>query len=439
MKKPGKISGFPEWLPAEKLLEDEVIATIKRVYTSFGFTPIETPAVELLSTLVSQGADDKEIFTLRRHGDESDREAELALHFDLSVPFARYVAQHFSELQFPFKRYQLQKVWRGERPQKGRSREFYQFDIDIVAQDVLPLACDAEVFTGLERAFRAIDAAPYVMWMNSRKVLCGVYQSLGLDEVGQKRAIIAVDKLDKIGPDGVRRELEPLGLNGAAVDRILEVATLKFPAAEAAARLGGLGVQGELFDQGAGELIELLGLIPESSRRSIEINLSLARGLAYYTGAIAEVRMRDYMEYGSLGGGGRYDNLTGDMIDRKLPAVGASVGLTRLMEVILHHKLKPLGRRCPTDLLVTVYAEEQRAMCNEVADRFRESGLSVEVFYRAPKLGRQIDYADAKGIPCVAFVQEGGVLEVKDLRTKEQRRVEDPAAWSREYLAAKSR
>jgi histidyl-tRNA synthetase len=199
MAKPSKISGFPEWLPEQKIAEDLIISKIKAIYESYGFVPIETPAIELLTTLGSKGVIDKEIFTVQRLKADGASEAELGLHFDLTVPLARYVAQHDHELSFPFKRYQLQKVWRGDRPQKGRFREFYQFDIDIIGRNDLPVACDAEVLSVVGLVMNEFDVGGYQLRINNRKLLAGLYESIGLDGEGAKKAITAVDKLLKIG------------------------------------------------------------------------------------------------------------------------------------------------------------------------------------------------------------------------------------------------
>ena len=432
MKKIGKISGFPEWLPEQRLIEEEVINTIRGIYRSHGFTPIETPAVELLTTLLSQGVVDKEIFVLRRAQDDGSGEAELGLHFDLTVPFARYVAQHFGALQFPFKRYQLQKVWRGDRPQKGRFREFYQFDIDIVAQESLPIACDAEVFTVLDKAFVALGIGAHELKMNSRKILLGFYAALGLSEEAQRKAVVAVDKIAKIGPDGVRTELErEAGISGAVATRIIECAGLRLSPENFAEKLREFGASSEQLEAGIVELAALFTLLPAATRGRIVVDLSLARGLAYYTGAICEVHLTDFPEFGSVGGGGRYENLTQDFVARKLPAVGASIGLSRLMELIFTHHLKTTSKRCPTDVVIAVYNDEQRPRCNEVAEELRSAGINVEVYFTAAKLGKQIDYAAGKGIPFVLFIHpESGAIEVRNLSTREQQPVTDLALWA---------
>lgn len=434
MSKIKKISGFPEWLPKQKLLEDRVICIIRGVYESYGFTPIETPSVELVSTLLSKGVIDKEIYLLKRARQEEGKterdESELALHFDLTVPLARYVAQHFNELTFPFKRYQLQKVWRGERPQKGRFREFYQFDIDTIAKDELPLSCDAEVISAVGDVFTKLSLGSYKIRVNSRKILLGIYESLGLDPAQRKEAIIAVDKIDKIGRTGVAKELAALGISQDALDKILEAADIKLEPQDAASGLSRLDVRTPQFDEGRSELLRVIELIGANARGNLRIDLSLARGLDYYTGLIFEVVFDDYPEFGSVCSGGRYDDLASQFINKKLPGVGVSIGLTRLMDLIFSSNLMPQREESAAKVLIAVYDEAQRVQCNLIADKLRALGIACEVYYKSPKLGKQIDYAASAGIPYIMFVQTEG-LEVKNLKTKQQSPITTVEEWAR--------
>lgn len=431
-QKIGKISGFPEWLPEEKIIEDRLISTIKKVYESFGFCPVETPAVELISTLKSKGVVDKEIYAVRRLQDDGSAEAELALHFDLTVPFARYVAQHNQKLVFPFKRYQLQKVWRGDRPQKGRFREFYQFDIDTIAREILPISCDAEALTALDAALSAINIGKYTIRINSRKVLSGFYGELGLNEKQVIQAITAVDKLDKIKIEGVRSELAKIeGISEGVINRIADATSLKIPVHNLISESEKLGVKGDLFQDGIDDLLELVSLMPPDAHERMVIDFSLARGLAYYTGTIVEVALNDHPEFGTVASGGRYENLAADFTDEKLPGVGFSIGLTRLMDLILSEKLINAGRRSPCKVLVSVISEDVRIECNQLAAKMRSHGIPCEVYFRSPKLGKQIDYAESKGIRYVAFVNNGSV-EIKDLVTKQQGPMKDLTTWAAE-------
>ncbi len=438
MAKITNISGFPEWLPEQKLVEDQFIATIKEVYLSHGFVPLETRAIELVSTLASDGEVTKEVYGVQRlHKgveDGSKGEADMALHFDLTVPFARYVAEHFNQLHFPFRRYQLQKSWRGERPQEGRFREFYQFDVDIIARENLPLCHDAELLHIIEKIFTRLNLGEYTIRVNNRKLLLGFYASLGLSNEDQKKAIGIVDKLNKIGKDGVKRELtSSLSLESLAIDKILKLTEIQFESSKAKDELSKLTADNELFNAGKAEIIQVIDLVPESSKPRIVIDLSLARGLDYYTGTIIETHLSSYPSFGSVCGGGRYEDLASRFIKQKLPGVGVSIGLTRLMSLVFKENLVHTGKRSPTEVLVTVLSEEDRKYSNLVAEEFRANGVAAEVFHLSPKLGKQIEYADNKGIPFVVFVSEQGQkIEVKDLRSKEQIGV-NVSEWCESY------
>ncbi len=433
MAKVGKISGFPEWLPEQKIAEDKVIATIKRIFESYGFAPIETPAVELLSTLGSKGIIEKEIFVVRRLKAEEGQESELGLHFDLTVPLARYVAQHQAALTFPFKRYQCQKVWRGERPQRGRFREFYQFDIDIIGRDELPLSCDAEVVSVIGLVMKELNFGPFLVRINSRKLLGGLYAELGLDEAARKAAIVAVDKLLKIGADGVKGELEKIpGVSPKAIEVILKSTEIQCGAAELPGKIAALGLSSDLITQGVSELVEIFGLIPEDVQPHVLIDVSLARGLDYYTGLIAETTLTKYPEFGSVFSGGRYDDLASEFTTQKLPGVGVSIGLSRIMDLALSEGIVPTDKKSPTQAVVAVYSEDTRKRCNDVAHTLRQAGLPTEVFYKSPKLGKQIEYAESKGARYVLFVDSStGEVQAKDLVTKEQAKVTDLTAWAK--------
>jgi histidyl-tRNA synthetase len=438
MAKITKISGFPEWLPQQKIAEDRVIATIKRVYESYGFVPIETPAVELLSTLGSKGVIDKEIFAVRRLRAEEGEEAELGLHFDLTVPLARYVAQHAHELQFPFKRYQLQKVWRGDRPQKGRFREFYQFDIDIIGRNDLPLSCDAEVVGVVGLVMKELNIGAYSLRLNSRKLLSGLYEAIGLPEDARKQAIIAVDKILKIGADGVASELGKIaGVSPQMIDTILRSTTVQCKAEELATRISALKVSSPRVDEGVQELVTVCGLLPDDVCKSLTIDLSLARGLDYYTGIIVEVGLDAYPDFGTVVSGGRYDDLASEFTDQKFPGVGVSIGLSRLMDLLLSEKLVDTTRMSPSQVLITVYSENDRVHCNRLAQDLRAHGVSTEVYFKAPKLGKQIEYAEQRGIQHVLFIDsESKQIQVKDLRTKEQAPVQDLGDFAAKVLGA---
>jgi histidyl-tRNA synthetase len=418
MAKKKGISGFPEWLPQEKRLEDEIIAKVKVIYESHGFTPIETPAVELLETLTSKGVVDKEIYALRRYAAEEGEVSDLGLHFDLTVPFARYVAEHLNDLVFPFKRYQLQKVWRGERPQKGRFREFYQFDVDIVARDVLPLACDAEVVTVLAKVLRAVGVGTPLLKVNNRKLLIGFYQGLGIEEGVIPKVVALIDKLDKLGEGEVTRLLSELPLTASQREEILAFAAPKLTHGEVEGYLKGVSFNAALAEEGAEELVTVLNLIPEGLREYVQVHLQIARGLDYYTGTIVESEIQEFPEFGSVGSGGRYNDLVSNYLSQRVPGVGVSFGLTRMMDLILRNSLLPLPAQSPAKALVAVMSEDVRIETESFAETLRERGVSCDVSARSPKLGKQIDYADKKGIPFVVFL--GEEKAVKNIQTGEQ-------------------
>lgn len=432
MPKITPISGFPEWLPEQKIAEERIISIVRSVYESFGFVPIETPAVEQLETLGSKGVIDREIYVVKRYHAEDDQEASLGLRFDLTVPFARYVAQHLSDLIFPFKRYQLQRVWRGERPQKGRFREFYQFDIDVIARDELPLCLDAEVLTAISKAFAEMNVGASVMLLNSRKILHGCYAALGVaDDIVRRKVITAVDKLHKIGPDGVREELaRECSMSSSEIDRVLALTNIRATPAAMRNTLAALDVEDVRFAEGVREMEQLFELIPPAHHAAMQVDLSLARGLDYYTGVVFEVQLKEHPQFGTVASGGRYDDLASQFTNQKLPGVGGSIGITRLMELLFTAKLVETARRTTAVALVTVASEQERRECNQLADTLRTLGINTEVYFKSPKLGKQIEFADTKGIPYVFFRSADGSLEVKDLRTKVQEKVADLAVWA---------
>ncbi|MCB0353321.1 MAG: histidine--tRNA ligase, partial [Bdellovibrionales bacterium] len=413
-----------------------ICSSIQFLYESFGFVSLETPAVELIDTLTSKGVVDKEIYSVRRLKAEDDDESELGLHFDLTVPFARYVAQHFNDIVFPFRRYQLQKVWRGERPQKGRFREFYQFDADIVARDDLPIGCDSEILTLAGRALRKIGIGDFVISMNNRKLLLGVLDHLDVEAANRGSVLRAIDKLDKIGAEGVLRELQgEASLTSSQAEELLSYCAFVAPLSKAPSQLSTLGIQSDLFVAGLEEVQATCNLLPRDLHSLVQCKLALARGLDYYTGLIFEIHLVDHPEFGSVSGGGRYEGLVSQYLNKSVPGVGFSIGISRLMELIIDQSLREPGHQSNAEILVTVLSEDQRVKALEFADILREQSLAVEVFFKSPKLGKQIDYAEKKGIRYVAFFEasEGGQdnpITVKDLTTKEQFVIENPEEFS---------
>ncbi|MDQ3740621.1 MAG: histidine--tRNA ligase [Actinomycetota bacterium] len=411
MAKARPISGFPEWLPEQRLVEQRLLDAIRTQFELFGFTPIETRAVEPLDQLLAKGETDKEIYTLRRlQGGEDDR-AELGLHFDLTVPLARYVAQHLNDLKFPFKRYQIQKSWRGERPQEGRYREFTQADIDVIGRGSLSLHFDAELPLIVHEVFAALpEIPPVTVRFNNRKVVEGVMRGLGVEDVTPVMRVL--DKLDKRGAERVAEDLRELG---APAEKLLEMAQISGGSDDLVINpLRELGVRHPLLEEGLAELAFVLDAVKGTR---VIADLSIVRGLDYYTGTVYETVMEGHESVGAICSGGRYDNLVEGGRD-KLPGNGVSIGVTRILGRLFGQDAIPLGPRTPTKVLVALTSEEGRAEAREVAAALRAKGVPTEVFHEPLKFGKQIAYADGKGIPYVWFTDSG---EVKDLRSGEQR------------------
>ncbi|NKY96903.1 histidine--tRNA ligase [Nocardiopsis alborubida] len=429
--RPTPISGFPEWSPQVRAVEQRWLDHIRAGFESFGFASVETPSVENLDVLMAKGETSQEVYTLHRLQADAkdDSDARLGLHFDLTVPFARYVAQHFNELAFPFKRYQMQRVWRGERPQEGRFREFTQCDIDVINVDSVPLHFDAELPRIVHRVLSGLDLPAWTLNVNNRKVLQGFYEGLGIKD--PIAVIRAVDKLHKIGDDGVRRILLADGLTGEQADACLALARVRGTGSGVAERVRGLGVSSELLDEGLEELSFVLEDLADLPEGSVVADLSIARGLDYYTGTVYEASFDDDPGYGSICAGGRYDDLAGQFIRRRLPGVGISIGLTRIFAKLVAEGRIEEGRACPTDVMVVVPGAERRREALRTGELLRGRGFNTEVFHSTAKVGKQIQYAAKKGIPFVWFPPfgEDGGHEVKDMGSGEQGPA-DPATWT---------
>ncbi len=423
--KPSPISGFPEYLPEIRRVEQQWIDHIRAVFESYGFCNIETPAVEEVDVLMAKGETDKEIYCLNRlQADPDDNsDARLALHFDQTVPLARYTAQHFNDLVFPFKRYQIQKVWRGERPQVGRMREFYQCDIDVIAVDNLPLHFDAEMPAVIYEALMGLNIGKVQIKISNRRILIGLLESLGVEDVISTTRII--DKLDKIGVDGVTAGLkDEIGLTDKQIASVLALSTIKTrSAAEVKEKLSALNVENEAFQQGVDELcfvLDYLSFMPEGAMLA---DLSIVRGLDYYTGTVYETNLLEIPEFtSSVCSGGRYDDLASSYINKKLPGVGISIGLTRLFSVLLEHGYIKAAPRSPADILMAIPSEEKRSLAQETAQALRKRGFKVELYHAPQKIKKQLSYAEKKGIPFVWFppFEDGQAHEVKNMDGGEQ-------------------
>ena len=416
--RPTPLSGFPEWLPAQRMIEQRFLDRIRTVFELYGYAPLETRAVEPLDQLLRKGETDKEVYVLRRLQADADdaSDAALGLHFDLTVPFARFVLENAGKLHFPFKRYQIQKAWRGERPQEGRYREFTQADIDVVDRDTLGFHHEVEMPLVVADALSGLPIPPVRIQVNNRKVCEGFYRGLGLSD--PDAALRAVDKLDKIGPAKVAALLaETTGASDAQAKACLALAEISAEDASFADAVRALGVSDPLLDEGLDELVRVVEAAREHAPGQLVAARRIARGLDYYTGTVYETVLRGY-EGLSISSGGRYDNLASSGTDR-FPGVGISIGVTRIMGLLLGKNALGISRSVPTCVLVALPDEQRRADCDRIAAALRGRGIATEVSPTAAKYGKQIRYAQRRGIPFVWFPGEDGD-EVKDIRSGEQ-------------------
>ena len=427
------LSGFPELLPADRAVERAVIGSLAHSFELHGFANIETRVVEPLDRLAKGGEIDKEIYVLRRlqadrQGAGETEEAGLGMHFDLTVPFARYVLEHAGHLEFPFRRYQIQPAWRGERPQEGRYRQFTQADVDIVGRDELPFHHDVEVMRVMIDAMVVLDVLPPLSFQfNNRKLIQGYYRGLGIADLPE--AIRVVDKLDKLPAAEVARELvERVGATPQQAERCLDLATIRVPDTSFVEKVRALGVSDELLDTGLEELAAVVEgcAAGAGGRVTVEANLRIARGLDYYTGTVVEIFMSGYERLKSVGGGGRYDALASDG-RTTYPGVGVSFGVSRTLLPLLADGVLAGSRPVPSAVLVAVADEESRAASESVAAALRARDVPCEVAASPQKFGKQIRYAERRGIPYVWFLGDEE-HQVKDIRSGEQVAA-DPATW----------
>ena len=418
MTRPTPLSGFPEWLPEQRLAEQQVLDRLRRTFELYGFSPLETRAVEPLDQLLRKGETSKEVYTLRRlQAGEGEDEQSLGLHFDLTVPFARYVLENAGKLQFPFRRYQIQKVWRGERPQEGRYREFLQADIDIVDRDTLPSHYEAEIPLVIGDALRSLPIPPVKILVNNRKLCEGFYRGLGIEN--PEEILRIVDKLDKIGPDAVSAEIQQQATEAQA-KACLALAEITAQDASFADEVRRLGVEHPLLDEGVAELAAVVETAREHSPGLVQATLKIARGLDYYTGTVYETELAGFERFGSICSGGRYDNLASAGRD-VFPGVGISIGVSRLLGLLFKADALGVSRPVPTAVLVALWSEEERAVSNRIAAALRSRGIATEVAPVPAKLGKQIRYAERRGIPFVWFPANGdNPDQVKDIRSGEQ-------------------
>ncbi|MGP0223087.1 histidine--tRNA ligase [Paenarthrobacter sp. NCHU4564] len=434
MARTASLSGFPEWLPQERLVELHVLDTLRKTFELHGFSSIETRAVETVGQLLRKGEIDKEVYGLSRLQEDDDDAASgksdpnaLALHFDLTVPFARYVVENAGYLSFPFRRYQIQKVWRGERPQEGRAREFTQADIDVVGDGELPFRYDVEIALVIAEALSALPIPDFRLRVNNRKLAEGFYRGIGLDDTAG--VLRSIDKLEKIGPEKVAGLLKSeLGASDAQADLALRLATIRTEDTSFVEKVRELGVTHEHLEEGLDELRQVIEAAVQRAPGKVIADLSIARGLDYYTGTVVETVLVGHEQLGSICSGGRYDALASKG-NRKFPGVGLSIGVTRLVSRILSQELATATRSVPTAVLVALNHDDSWSAAQDIAARLRGRGIATEVAAKAEKFGKQIKFADRRGIPFVWFTDEDGKHQVKDIRSGVQVDA-DPETWT---------
>ena len=421
MVTPRIMTGFMELLPEDQILFERMKDTIRGVYEAFGFLPLDTATIEISEVLLAKagGETEKQIYRFQK-GDH-----DLALRFDLTVPLARYVAQHENELVFPFKRYQMSKVFRGERPQKGRFREFYQCDIDVIGIDSIPLYYDAEMPSVIYHVFKKLDFGPFTIRLNNRKVLNGFFSELGLsDKIAD--VLRTIDKLDKIGEENVVKEVAGFEIPEEKIARIMDLIHIKGTTDEILDKVEKLPVENAMFREGADELKEvvrmmrLLGMPDEN----FEVDLTIARGLDYYTGTVYETRLDDYPQLGSVCSGGRYDNLTGYYTKTNMPGIGISIGLTRLFAQLKEAGIVRSEEKTLVQSLVIPMGEAQLSAAVSTAAALREAGIRTDVYSLNKGMKQKMKYAARVGVKYIVLIGEEeaaqGKVALKNMQTGEQ-------------------
>ena len=420
---PRTLPGFMELLPSEQILFNQIKETIEDTYKMYGFLPLDTPVIELSDVLLAKagGETEKQIYRFNK-GD-----TDLALRFDLTVPLSKYVAKNYGNLSFPFRRYQIGKVYRGERAQKGRFREFYQCDIDIIGDGELDLINDAELPSVIYTIFTKLGFSDFTIKINNRKILNGLFQSLGQKE-NSVEILRIIDKIDKIGKENVVEELRKINIDDSVINKIIDFIEIKGTNSEKIEKLKSLGIENETFNKGIEELefvannMSLFG-VPEENYM---IDLTIARGLDYYTGTVYETFLNDYRELGSICSGGRYENLAEYYTDKKLPGVGISIGLTRLFYKLNELNLIKTNKKSISDILIIPMTEDLSTAIR-IATKLRNQGIKTEIYLNNKKLKAKFKYADKLEIPYVIVIGEdeiqNNVVKLKDMKTGEEKEI----------------
>ena len=417
------LPGFMELLPNEQVLFNQMKETIQKTYEKYGFLPIDTPVIESTDVLLAKagGETEKQLYSFTK-GD-----SELTLRFDLTVPLAKYVALYSNQLSFPFRRYQIGKVYRGERAQRGRYREFYQCDIDVIGDGELNIINDAEIPSIMYEIFRALGLENFTIRINNRKILNGLFEAINAED-DAVNIMRTIDKIEKIGVENVKRELRELNLSEENIDKIIEFIQINGTTDEKIEKLENLKIENDMFKEGLSELKEVVKYIrlfnvPEPY---FTVDVSIARGLDYYTGTVYETFLNEYKSIGSICSGGRYNNLSGYYTDKKLPGVGISIGLTRLFFILNDMNLIKTDKKSISDVLIISMIPDLKPAI-ETANKLREAGINTEVYFDDKKLKAKFKYADKLKIPKVIVIGEDelatGKLTFKNMETGEQERL----------------
>ena len=417
---PKTLPGFMELLPQEQIKFNKMKEIIQKSYERFGFLPLNTPIIEMANVLLAKAGGETEKQIYRFNKGEND----LALRFDLTVPLAKYVTQYYNNITFPFRRYQIGKVYRGEKPQKGRFREFYQCDIDIIGDGELSIINDAEIPNIIYLTIKELGFDDFTICINNRKILNGLYKELNEDEKSVEILRI-IDKIDKIGKDNVVKSLKDIGVSDKAVNKIIEFIEIDGTNDEKINKLEKLNIENEIFVQGLNELKEVVKYIRifGLTDKNFKIDLTIARGLDYYTGTVYETFLNEYRELGSVCSGGRYDNLAGYYTDKKLPGVGVSIGLTRLFYKLNElDAIKQQDKTISKVLIAPMTENIDKSL--EVATQLRNAGINSEVYLEDKKIKAKFKYADRLQIPYVIIIGEDEIknntISLKNMQTGEQ-------------------
>ena len=418
---PRTLPGFMELLPEEQILFDQIKTTIEKTYQKFGFLPLDTPIIELSEVLLAKagGETEKQIYRFEK-GD-----TDLSLRFDLTVPLAKFVAKNYGNLSFPFRRYQIGKVYRGEKAQKGRFREFYQCDIDVIGDGELSIINDAEMPSVIYNVFKELGFDDFTIKINNRKLLNGLFQSINQKE-NSVEILRIIDKIEKIGKEKVIQELKELNVEETAIEKIIGFIEISGTTEQKIEKLKNLGIENETFKEGLDELTQIVKYIGVFgvSEKNFEVDLTIARGLDYYTGTVYETFLNKYRELGSICSGGRYENLAEYYTDKKLPGVGISIGLTRLFYKLNELRLIEAKQKSISKVLVIPMIDDLEVPI-KVATSLREKGVNTEIFLNDKKLKAKMKYADKLKIPYVIVIGEdevkSGKFKIRNMETGEEK------------------